>query len=205
VALPEVTSSVFTKTPPDAKIFRSSAVRFAGWAWMVVAAANLVDLAWRGRDLASLVATTALLLGCGIAYVVALRPKIVAHEGAVQFHNLLRDVTLPWDAIERFEGGDAVYAHTEHRRHRAYVLQTSPRARAKAEFKARREEKKVPDAVAEYMRNRTATDFTVETMKEMAEKHQAEGPATVTWSWPAIAALGIPTLLFAVALIVTLA
>jgi hypothetical protein len=203
VALPEVT--VFTKTPPDAKVFRSSAVRFVGWVWLVIAAANLVDLAWRGRDVASVVATTVLLLGCGIAYVVALRPKIVAHEGAVRFHNLLRDVTLPWDAIERFEGGDAVYAHTEDRRHRAYVLQTSPRARAKAEIKARREEKKVPEAVAEYMRHRTATDFTVETLREMAAEHQAEGTVTVTWSWPAIAALGVPAVLFVAALIVALA
>jgi hypothetical protein len=203
MALPEVTSTV--STPQDVRVFRSSAVRFVGWAWMVVAALNLVDLAWRGRDLASLVATTVLLLGCGIAYVVALRPKIVAHEEAVRFHNLLRDVTLPWDAVERFEGGDAVYAHTEDRRHRAYVLQTSPRARAKAEIKARREEKKVPEAVAEYMRNRTATDFTVETLREMAKEHQAEGTATVTWSWPAIAALAVPALLFAVALMVTLA
>lgn len=196
---------VFSKTPPGARTFRSGAARFFGWAWIVFAAANLADLIWRGRDAASLVAGTVLLLGCGIAYAVALRPRIVAADEAVHFHNLLRDVHLPWDAVERFEGGDAVYAHTSTARFRAFVLQTSPRARAKSELRARREEKKLPDAVADYMKGRTATDFTVETLREMAAApHPGHTTPTVTWAWPPITALAIPTCLFIAALAIAL-
>src|SRR5689334_9249778 len=134
-----------TTATRDTRVFRAGGVRFAGWAWMVFAGLNLADLVWRGRDLASLVAAAVLLFGCGIAYAVAIRPRIVAGDDAVVFHNLLRDVRLPWTSVERFEGGDAVYAHVGDERYRAYVLQTSPRARAKSEMKARREDKKLPE------------------------------------------------------------
>ena len=183
------------------RVFRSGGIRFAGWAWMVFAVLNLADLAWRGRDMASAVAAAVLLLGCGIAYAVALRPRIVARDEAVHFHNLLRDVRLPWGAVDRFEGGDAVYAHVGERRHRAFILQTSPRARAKSEMRARREDKNLPEAVADYMRGRTATDFTVEQLREIAPKDRTEGEVTVTWSWPALLSLAVPGLLTVVAIV----
>jgi hypothetical protein len=161
------------------RVFRPGGIRFAGWAWMVFAVLNLADLAWRGRDMASAVAAAVLLLGCGIAYAVALRPRIVADGEAVHFHNLFRDVRLPWGAVDRFEGGDAVYAHVGERRYRAFILQTSPRSRAKSEMRARREDKKLPEAVADYMRGRTATDFTVEQLREIAPAGRTEGEVTV--------------------------
>ncbi|MFB9834372.1 PH domain-containing protein [Actinoallomurus acaciae] len=201
-----MSAGVFPKTAPGARTFRSGGIRFCGWAWMVFAVLNLADLAWRGRDIASVVAAAVMLLGCGIAYAVALRPRIVADEEAVRFHNLLRDVRLPWEAIDRFEGGDAVYAYVGEERRRAFVLQTSPRARAKSELKARREDKKLPEAVAEYMRGRTATDFAVEQLRELAAGHKEDPgtPATVTstWAWPAIIALAAPGILTVVTIVI---
>jgi hypothetical protein len=194
-------------TAPGTRVFRSGGVRFAGWAWMVFAALNLADLIWRGRDMASVVAGAVLVLGCGIAYAVAIRPRIVAGDDAVHFCNLLRDVRLPWTSVERFEGGDAIYAHVGDGRFRAYVLQTSPRARAKQEMKARREDKRLPDAVADYVRGRTATDFTVEQLRELADQHGGEGSGEVTvrWSWPAILALAVPGLLTLIMIVVATA
>jgi hypothetical protein len=202
-----MTAAVFRKTPPGVRIFRSPVIRVGGWAWMVFAALNFVDLIWRGRDMASAVAAAVMLLGSGAAYAVALRPRIVADDEAVHFHNLVRDVRLPWDAVTRFEGGDAVYAHVGDRRFRAFVLQTSPRTRARSEMRARREEKKLPDAVADYMRGRTATDFTVEQLRELAERHRPKdgaepGTATVMWAWPTILALAVPTVLAVVAIVI---
>jgi hypothetical protein len=199
-----MTAAVFPKAPPGARTFLSGGIRFCGWAWMVFAALNLADVVWRGRDIASLVAAAALLLGCGVAYAVALRPRIVADDEAVRFHNLLRDVRLPWGSVDRFEGGDAVYAHVDGGRFRAFVLQTSPRARAKSEMKARREDKKLPEAVADYMRGRTATDFTVEQLRELAGRHKedAAGEVTVRWAWPAIVAVAVPGVLTVVSIVI---
>jgi len=194
VALAPVTAAVFPKAPPGARTFLSGGIRFCGWAWIAFTVLNLADLIWRGRDLASLVAAAVLIFGCGIAYAVALRPRIVADDDAVRFHNLFRDVRLPWGSIERFEGGDAVYAYAGGLRYRAFVLQTSPRARAKQEVKARREDKKLPEAVAEYVRGRTATDFTVDQLRELAGQRKDGGASetTVRWAWPAILALAVP-------------
>jgi Bacterial PH domain len=201
--------ALVTAVASRAKVFRSGAIRFAGWAWLVFAALNLADLAWRGRDAASLAAAMVMFLGSGIAYVTALRPRIVADEDSLRFYNLIRDVRLPWESIERFEGGDAVYAHVGERRIRAYVLQTSPRSRAKQEMKAKREDKQLPDAVAEYMRGRTATDFTVEQLRELAEQNRTEGrepgEVTVRWSWPAILAVAVPGVLTVVTIVIATA
>ena len=203
-----MTAAVFRKTPPGVRVFRSGALRVGGWVWMVFAVLNFVDLIWRGRDMASAIAAAVLLLGSGTAYAVALRPRIVADDKAVRFHNLLRDVLLPWEAVTRFEGGDAVYAHVGDRRFRAFILQTSPRARARSEMKARREEKKLPDAVAAYLRGRTATDFTVEQLRELAGQHRSKdgaAEASVTWAWPSILALAVPGVLTAVTIIIAVA
>jgi hypothetical protein len=203
VAFAPVSATVFPKAAPGARTFLSGGIRFCGWAWIAFAVLNLADLIWRGRDMASVVAAAVMILGCGVAYTVALRPRIVADEEAVRFHNLVRDVRLPWGAIDRFEGGDAVYAYTGETRHRAYVLQTSPRARAKQEMRARREEKRLPDAVAEYMRGRTATDFAVEQLRELAAGHQeTEGVVTKSWAWPAIVALAVPGIATVVTIVI---
>jgi hypothetical protein len=198
---------MFPKTPPGARVFRSGGIRFSGWAWMVFAVLNLIDLAWRGRDIASLTAVAAMLFGSGIAYVVALRPRILADDEAVTLHNLFRDVRVPWSAVERVEGGDAVYVHSAGRRFRAFVLQTSPRSRAKAEMRARRDEDPLPDAVAEYVRGRTATDFAVDQLRDQAKeakKTDDEALASVTWAWPAIVALAVPGVLTLAMIIVAM-
>jgi hypothetical protein len=204
-----LTAAVSPKTQPGARVFRSGAVRFFGWLWMVFAAANLADLLWRGRDAESLVAAAVMVLASGVAYVVAVRPRIVADTEAVRLHNLLRDVIVPWDAVARIEGGDAVYVHTGGRRFRAFVLQTSPRARTRAELKAERADKGLPDAVADYVRGRTATDFAAEQLREMAGKGPGKddtGAAapTVSWAWPAVIALALPGAFAVVALVVAL-
>ncbi|GAA4621716.1 hypothetical protein GCM10023196_011120 [Actinoallomurus vinaceus] len=204
-----MTAAVFPKTPAGAKVFRPPAARFFGWAWMVFAAANLVDIIWRGDDAASLIAATVMIVGCGLAYVIALRPRIVADDEAVRLHNLIRDVRVPWGAVERIEGGDGVYVHAGERRFRAFVLQVSPRNRMRLEAKARREERKLPDKVAEYVKGRTQTDYAVEQLGEMAEERSRRSgqdgtePA-VTWAWPAITALALPGLAFVVAVVIAL-
>ena len=77
---------------------RSTPARVGAWAWMAFAALNLIDIALRGRDAASAVMAALLLLGCGIAYVLGLRPAVVADEGGFTVRNPLRDVRVPWRA-----------------------------------------------------------------------------------------------------------
>ncbi|MCW2916745.1 MAG: hypothetical protein JWN52_4813 [Actinomycetia bacterium] len=215
----------------EKRIFRSTAARVGGWLWMAFAAANLADIAVRGRDLASVIAAAVLLLGCGIAYVIGLRPRIVADENGVRLHNPLRDVVVPWQAVQKITASDSIrIIYTgpdgEQREARSWVLQTSPRARVKAEQRAKRSP---DDELAQYVKNRTPADFAVEQLTELAEAHSrgagrdartaavegagpnqadtdsAEAPAgRVVWWPPAVAALAVPALLLAGAVLVAI-
>lgn len=196
------------------KVFRSTAARVIAWAWLVFAAANLVDIAFRGHDLAGMVAAAVLLLGSGIAYVLGLRPRIVADEAGVRLHNPLRDVRVPWPAIRTIDATESVrvsYAAEdgEERRVGAWAMQTSPRARARAQRRSRSRSAggDVPKAVAEYASNRTPADYVADQLSELAVASRTEAPyegrPSVTWSKPALAALAVPAGLLAVLVVLT--
>ncbi|HXA58073.1 MAG TPA: PH domain-containing protein [Streptosporangiaceae bacterium] len=179
--------------------FRSTAANVCGWAFMVFAALNLLDLALHGRDVASVVATAALLFGCGLAYVIGLRPRILGSDDGVLLVNPLRDVRLPWSSVEKIESTDALtVAYTAadgtRRTARSWVFQSSPRARARADLRA---------GSSSLARGRTPAGFAAEQLTAARPASASAGTGasqagdrvSVTWSIPAVAALAAPGLL----------
>lgn len=214
-------------------VFRSMPPYVLGWVWMAFAAANLVDIAIRGRDAASAIAAGSLLLGAGVAYVIALRPRVVADEDGVRLHNPLRDVRLSWSAVDKIEKTDAIVIHSGDRKFRAYALQTSPRARVRADIKSRRagRDSRMPEHVAEYVKGKLPIDFAFDQLNELATQSRrrasshassqvadegtdhAVGQATektaaahpsVSPSWLATGALVVPVVFLAVAILVAI-
>lgn len=200
-------------------IFRSTAARVGAWVWMTFAALNLADIAVRGRTVDSAVAASVLLCGCGAAYVFGLRPRIAADEAGVELRNPLRDVRVPWPALREIEATDAVLIHytdadRADRTARAWVLQSSPRARAREERRARRERRRLPDHVAEQVAGRTPTQFAVQQLNELAAKRRPKpgqvktaeaASGTPAWSRIALAALAAPGALLAVMIVIAVA
>lgn len=205
-------SRAHTRTPQDGepRCFRATGRLVAGWVWMAITALNLVDLAVRGRDLASVVAAAVLLFGCALAYVLLLRPRIVADPHRLRVVNPLRTFTVPWPAVHRvelrgtIEGITVVTGETPIR---AFTLQVGRRPRR------RRGRGGLADPVAD----RTHTDFVVEQLNELAAMHgrarrqtgtDAAGAApeqpSVAWAAAAIAALAATGVFLAGALIVAL-
>lgn len=186
----------------ERRTFGSTPSRVLGWILLAVAAANFVDLAIRGRDHASLVAAAALLLGCGVVYVLCLRPGLVAGDDAVVMRNPLRDVRVPWAALETVDVTDALRLHTGGRKHRSWALQESSRARAKARMRKPRAD--LPDRVAEAVAGRTHAEYVAEQLREMAAERAAGdgGAAVLEWSWTAVAAVLVPAVLLAIAILV---
>ena len=190
---------------------RSTPARVGAWAWTAFAVLNLIDIAVRGRDMASAVMASILLLGCGIAYVVGLRPAVVADEDAVTVRNPLREARLPWTALRDVTGTHAlVFRYTVpggERSLKAWVLQTSPRAQAKAEARAAREARKLPAGAAAKLKGRTPTTYAAQQLNDLAGKHRPKGKGGTTteeavteglvWSRPAVAAVAVPGLLVA--------
>jgi hypothetical protein len=185
------------------RVFRSTPAFVFGWIWMAFAAANMVDLIVRGRNLAAVIAAAALLLGSGLAYVIGLRPRVVADDDGIRVHNPLYDIRFPWPAIDKIETTDALEIHSGERSFRSWALQAPPRARARADARARRgQNPSVPDHVHDYVKGRLPADFAAEQLTEIAGEHrtaaaEATAPVSVSLSWPAVAALALPAVLLA--------
>jgi Bacterial PH domain len=91
--------------------FRSP-VALVVWAvWLLFAVGNWIDLAIQGRDHTSAVAAAILLLATGVAYVTALRPRIIADDAGVKVRNPLRDHRIGWAAVTRVDLADLLRVH----------------------------------------------------------------------------------------------
>ena len=130
-----------SRKDPDSEreVFRSAGSTVLSWAWFVVAAIVLVDLAVQGRDHAALVTAALVLVITGVVYACAWRPKIVADSGGITIINPVRDHQVPWTAVSNVDVVNAVRVHCEPApgADRGQVLyswavQSSPRSARKA-------------------------------------------------------------------------
>lgn len=90
------------KTRADGStVYRLATPLVVWWVWVVIAVANLADLAiqghngWLGLQVAAgIVAVTGLLYAC------ALRPRVLASELGITVVNPFRDYEVPWGAVK---------------------------------------------------------------------------------------------------------
>jgi hypothetical protein len=94
------------------QVFRSPFAVVAWWVWVLFALANLIDLAVQGRDRLSLMAALGLLLITGVAYTVALRPRITAADGLLII-NPLREHRIGWPAVAAVEAAELIRVRCE--------------------------------------------------------------------------------------------
>jgi len=181
------------------KPFRSATASIVGWVCLVIGAAALVDVALRGRDRASAVAAAALLLGCGLAYALGLRPRVAAEETALAVHNPFRTTRLPWKRIKEIRPGRVLTVVHDAGEVEAWAVQTSMRSAVRS---GRTEpDPGLPRHVAEQARGRTPVDFAAERLEELRARSEGDGEVTVTWSWSAILAVAVPLAALAVLLV----
>ena len=82
--------------------------------WVVVllfVVGNWIDLAVQGRDHLSVVAAASLLLGAGVAYVTAQRPRIIADDAGMTIRNPLRDHRIGWAGVAEIDVVDLLRVH----------------------------------------------------------------------------------------------
>ncbi|TDC47207.1 PH domain-containing protein [Actinomadura sp. KC345] len=200
---------------------RSTGGRVAAYAWLTFAVLNIADLVFgitgdATYSLMSLTIGVLLLLGSGIAYTAGLRPAIVGDDDAVTVRNPLRDIRVPWAAVRSIKGTNAVVVRFAgpdggELETRAWVHQTSPRAQARAEARAKKEQARTPGID---LRGRTPAAYTAQRLNEIldrrrpktrsgapdkaaaakaeTEKSKESARGTVTWSVPAVASLAVP-------------
>ena len=123
--------------------------------WVVVVlfvVGNWIDLAVQGRDHLSVVAAALLLLGAGVAYVTAQRPRIIADDARMTVRNPLRDHRIGWAGVADIDlvdllrvhcawGGPPGAAPADREHHKvisAWAIHYSRRRQFATEIKARR-------------------------------------------------------------------
>jgi hypothetical protein len=130
-----------SRKDPDSEreVFRSAGSAVLSWAWFVVAAIILVDLAVQGRDHAAVVTAVLVLAITGVVYACAWRPKIVADPSGITVINPVRDHHVPWTAVRKVDVVNAVRVHCEPAPDAAqgkvlnsWAVQSSPRAARKS-------------------------------------------------------------------------
>ena len=172
--------------------FHSKGARLAAWIFVVFAALNLADIAYRGRDRSSAVAAAVLLLGCGCAYVLGLRPKVVGDDAGVRVVNPLRTYTLPWPSVQEIGTGRVLTLTYDGGSVQAWAVQTSERPKGRP--KRKQPVAAIPDKIAEAVKDRTPVDFAVEQLAGLKARSTEAGRPSVAWSPLAIGSLAVPLL-----------
>ena len=99
---PEVNREVFRLAPP--LIF--------WWVWVAFAVANVADFAIQGAPARFAIVVSAILVAItGLAYALALRPRVIAEPSGLTIVNPFRDHHVPWAAITAVDTGDWVRVH----------------------------------------------------------------------------------------------
>jgi Bacterial PH domain len=190
------------------QVYRGAGAAVAWWAWAVFAVAVLADIALRHHDHVSAVAAAVILAITGIMYACAWRPRVVAAPDGIRVVNPVRTHLIPWAAVLRVEvaqtlrvgyaipggGENSAPENTVH----SWAVQTSPRAQARGELRARRAARRgVPEpgyarlpAAARAASQGSAAEFAARQLSERLGREQcsaAPGRAHLAEASPAAA------------------
>ncbi len=94
------------------EIFRLVPPLILWWVWVAFAVANIADFAIQGASarFASVVSVILVTI-TGLAYALALRPRVIADQAGLTIVNPFRDHHVPWAAIQAVDTGDWVRVH----------------------------------------------------------------------------------------------
>jgi len=131
-----------TTAPPasgDRQVLRLAGPVALWWIWLAFVAVNVVDFAVQGLSSARFgaVVSAVLLFVTGLAYTLALRPRVIADGGGLTVVNPFRTHRVPWQLIESVDTGDWVRVRyiapdgAQTRTVQCWALYVSARARRK--------------------------------------------------------------------------
>jgi hypothetical protein len=207
--------------PGQSKVFRLPGAIVAWWAWVIFAAANLIDLAIQGRSHTAAEIAVALAGITGLVYACALRPRVVADSGGITVMNPLRDHRVPWGSVTGVDLAESVQVHytppaspspftdaTRGKVIHSWALYARGRSRLRSELlqqsrASRRLQRSSPDSYgnppsAEAIAKQSAAQLMAAQLDQLArdarERGVAAGPRVVSWAWGAIAAIAAPAI-----------
>ena len=97
---------------PNREVFRLTPPLILWWTWVAFAVANVADFAIQGAPARFAIVVSAILVTItGLAYALALRPRVIAEPSGLTIVNPFRDHHVPWAAIRAVDTGEWVRVH----------------------------------------------------------------------------------------------
>ena len=209
---------------PGQKMFRLPGALVAWWAWLIFAAACLLDILISGRNhLAAEIAVTLFFI-TGLVYACALWPRVVTDSTAITVRNPLRDHRIPWGSVAAVDLRESVQVHCVQepgaKRGKiiySWALYAQRRNRMRQQLLAQGNDRRrlprsalttygAPQDSAEKVSKQSAAKLMATQLDEMAkearERGAAAGPRIVRWSWQPALAIIVPGI--ALILVITL-
>jgi hypothetical protein len=208
----------------DREAFRLAPPLVLWWVWVAFAAANGADFAAQGAPARFAAVVSAILATVtGLAYALALRPRVIAESAGLTIVNPFRDHHVPWAAIQAVDAGQWVRVHAASKAISCWALYVSARARrldargapprsggfaamgGAGRFGRAGETARLP-AEAKHLASlpvakAIATRLDARAAKERDRVRQAysaqaglPGPVTARWAWAPAATVALPAL-----------
>ena len=83
----------------EPRTFRLPGAIVAWWAWLILAAVVLADIAFTGRNHTAAEIAATVLFVTGLVYACALRPRVIANSAGLTVQNPFRDHRIPWGSV----------------------------------------------------------------------------------------------------------
>ena len=97
---------------PNREVFRLTPPLILWWTWVAFAVANVADFAIQGAPARFAIVVSAILVTItGLAYALALRPRVITGPSGLTIVNPFRDHHVLWAAITAVDTGDWVRVH----------------------------------------------------------------------------------------------
>ena len=101
-----------TDTGARTEVFRLAPPLVFWWVWVAFVLANVIDFAVHpGQARFVTVVSAILALGTGLAYALALRPRVLADQSGITVLNPFRTHYLPWSAVRSADVAEWVRVH----------------------------------------------------------------------------------------------
>ncbi|MFR9676166.1 PH domain-containing protein [Streptomyces sp. TR06-5] len=201
-----MTSQTPQAPPVSDRCYRSPAAMAAGVALLAIAVWLGADALLRGTGHQMLVAATGLLLGAPLVYAYTLRPAVFAGRERLRIRNPFRTVTASWTSVDSIRSGYTSEAVVDGKTYQLWSIPVSLRARKAAiRHNARVQAGGKPgrgmfgvglsqSVTGEEHEKQATSDTVIHELREMAEKHGADGtapapgaPVAVRWAYEVIA------------------
>jgi hypothetical protein len=203
------------------KMFRLPGAIVGWWAWVVLAAACLIDIAFTGRNHTAAEIAVTIIFITGLIYACALWPRVLTDSAAITVRNPLREHRIPWGSVASVDVRESVQVHctAEPGDKRAKVvhswaLAAQRRSRLRSELLAHGDRRRLPRSSLNYYGQApegqqaakpSAAQLMATQLSELAAEARARGaaagPRVVSWPWQPVAAIVVPAI--ALVLVIT--